>query len=42
MLSKASPYSLAVFYMIAVKKDIGLKRYAMHREGGVARSLVHS
>jgi hypothetical protein len=34
MSSRASPLFLAVTYMIAVKKDIGLKRPEIQSDGG--------
>jgi len=35
ILSKAYPLSLAVAYIIAVKKDIGLNKYDIHKLVGV-------
>jgi len=41
ILSKAYPFSLAVAYIIAVKKDIGLNKYDIHKLVGVIISLDH-
>jgi len=42
MLSRGNPLALAVFYMMAVKKDIGLNKYEIQTDFGVIKSLVHS
>jgi len=40
--SNGNPFCLAVTYIIAVKKDIGLNMKAMHNDFGITISLVHS
>lgn len=42
MSSKASPSALAVVCIIAVKKDIGLKRPEIHKEFGAVISSEYS
>lgn len=39
MLSRGKPSYLAVFYITAVKNDIGLNKYEMHRLLGTTISL---
>lgn len=41
MLSSGKTFSLEVTCMMAVKYDIGLNKYEMHRDFGVSRSLDH-
>ncbi len=41
-LSRGNPLALAVFYIIAVKNDIGLNKYEIQTLFGVIKSLVHS
>ena len=41
-MSSGKNFDLAVFCIIAVRNDIGLKRYAIHRDLGVMRSFDHS
>jgi len=40
--SKGNPFNLAVTYIMAVKKDIGLKSKEIQRDLGITISLVHS
>jgi hypothetical protein len=42
MSSRARPFALAVAYIMAVKKDIGLKRPEIQSEVGVISSSEYS
>lgn len=42
ILSRGNPLALAVFYIIAVKNDIGLNKYEIQTDFGVIKSFVQS
>ena len=42
ILSKGKNLDLAVFCIIAVKNDIGLNKYAIHKDFGVIKSFAQS